>query len=791
MTHIKLNPLSVFISALTIPVAIPSWSQSSDDLSFLEEIVVTARKVQESEQDLPITVAAYSGNELEQKAVFDVQGMQAAAPGLQVSTSNQSGYPIFAIRGSETQNDVDGAVGIYFGDVPVLSTAAIANSFFDVASVEVLKGPQGTQFGANSTGGTVSIRPNLPTDEFEGHVKAGYGDYNRTEFEGIINVPVNDVLKFRLAGNYVERDGYIENKSAGGNIPDEFWDENHYSLRGSMRIETGSITSDTVVDYFNADELFQLPIPVLFVDPTFGFLPLSANPEAFGDRVGTRDTVYLAPNLTGLDRPLTTESDLWGIQHVLNIDVNDHFSIRNVTGYRDDDRAASERSGPTSVHTITVLTGEDSNRFVNDLTLRYEGMDGKLTLSGGAYYQDDERTYNIVAAAAQNIFFAGAAEPFIPAGTPVTSNIHIYREREVTSKAIYANLDYELTEKMTIGAGIRRNWDETALAYTPSTGFGLPDMGSNAFPDASTPCSFLDLAGYSDVDFDNCVGYRDDTFQEESWNLVLSYQVSDYTLTYAKVGKGYIAGTVNDNLREVPTVEPETQLQYEVGLKSDWQLAGRPIRTNLALYYGTIKDKQIVQNANYDDGATANGIINAAEETVQGLDLDIQYGLTDNVTLEVSYAYVDAQFDEFSFPALGGPVRTLVPAQDLSGEQPARVPEHQFNGTITYDLPVNSEYGEVTASLSAYYTSETRMVNVDTTGPFGDEYITLEDYWLTNGSINWGNIGGSSFSANLWVRNISDEEYAVARDAQFFTFGYASIRYGAPRTYGLNLTYAF
>lgn len=777
----KHKPLVISIAMLTSSMIHPVWAQDSGAKPVLEEVLVTARKKLESEQTLPITVAALTGAELSNQVVLDVRDLQAAVPGLQVSTSNQAGFPIFAIRGSETQNNIDGAVGIYFGDVPVITTTAVANAFYDIGSVEILKGPQGTQFGANSTGGTVSVRPNLPTDEFEGYVKAGYGDYDRTELEGVINIPVTDVLRFRFAGNYLERDGYIDNKSAGGNIPDEFWDEDHYSLRGLMRIETERLTNDTIVDYYDADELFYLPIPTLFTDA--GGYP-NSNPENFGDRVGKPDTVYLAPNLTGLDRPLNTETELWGVQNVLNFAIGDDWSIRNVTGYRDDDRDASERSGPTSVHTITVLTSDENDRFVNDFTLQYDGG-GRLRGALGYYYQDDNRDQGIVATAAQNILISVL-------GAPIANNVRIWNERENTFEAIYANLEFDLTDRLTIAGGYRYNWDEVKLAYTPSGGLGLPDMGSNFFPDETAPCKPLEFAAYPKVDLDRCVGYSDADFEEDSWNLALSYNINTTTLAYARVAKGYIAGGLNNNLREVPAFDPETQIQYEIGLKSDWDLGGAPIRTNVAVYYGEIDDKQIVQNASYDDGTPANGVINAAEETVQGVDLDIQLIPVDGLTLSVSYTYIDAEFDSFQFPGLGGPDGpSFVPPQDLSGEQPARVPENQFNGTISYDFPIDQQYGFVTATLSAYYTDSTRVRNTDITGIYGASYITLDDYWLFNGSIIWDEIAGSSFGAKLWANNLFDEEYENSKDAQFNTFGYATTRYGAPRTYGVSVTYNF
>lgn len=745
----------------------------------LEEIVVTARKTRETEQSLPISISAFSQAELENKVIQNVQDLEAVAPGLNVADNNQGGAPVFAIRGTATANLVDGGVAVYLDDVPLVSTIGVVNAFYDIDSVEILKGPQGTQFGTNTTGGTISVRATKPNDELEGYIKGGYGDYDRREFEGMINLPVNDFLKFRVAGNYVKRDGFVKNPDHADITPSRYFSDDHWSLRASMRMETERVVSDVVFDYYDQDDLKTPNIPIEFRDTA---VP-GANPADFGAQVGDRDHIFIGPNVSGIQKEHFNRHELWGIQHVLEIEFSDTVSLRNVIGYRDDLNDTSEDNGGTPFYLIEVLTRAWAERWIDDLTLRFNLLDGRMRANVGGFYLDDERKGGVVANAAQTTFMALGFGP-------LTQNIRSFSRRNFESKAVYTNVDYDLTDRLTFAAGFRYNWDSGDTEYTPAGGLGLPDIGEDFLPDnVTTFCNAPALVPFPDVDLVSCIGRNDDKWRAESWNIGLNYQAADHTLVYGKVSHGYLAGGFNLGLREVPVFEPETNTQWEAGVKSDWTIGGRPIRTNVAVYYGIIDDKQVVQNTNYDDGTSANGVFNAAKQEVYGTDIQIQYSPADGLMLDASWAYLHAKFDKFAFPAIGGPVTTLQPAVDLSGNTPATTPKHQIHLGVSYVLPIESSAGEVAATFMGYFTDDMVLRNrVD------DEnlpYVTVPSYWVFNGSITWDEIFGSGFSAQLWGKNLFDKEYINSRDVQFGTFGYATVRYGEPRTYGLSVAYSF
>lgn len=809
MTSWIRNNYAVSAAALAVAMAAaPAMAQTAQPAGETDEftdIVVVARKVGERQQSLPIAITALSSSDIKNKVVVNVQDLQAVTPGLTASINPQGAAPIFAIRGTATENLIDGGVALYFGDVPVLSSYTLANNFYDVSSVEILKGPQGTQFGTNTTGGTISFRPQAPTDKLEGYVTAGYGNYDRREIEAAINLPLSEALKFRFAGNYVKRDGYVNNPlggAASNNLtPAKFWDEDHYGLRGSMRVELEGFTNDLIVDYYNQDQADNPQIPIVFADASG--VP-GSNPANFGARIGGPGLVFIGADPAtavfgpAVQRPYFLKAEIWGVQDVLKFDLSDSLSIRNVIGYRNDDVDSSQNNSGTSLAIISVQTHDKNTRFVNDFTLQYRGLDGRLRGSLGFYYQKDHKKQGVVANAAQNILRAFGAPAF------VVSNNVVGRELNFKSTAVYGNVDYDVTDKLTLTGGLRYNWDDYNIRFSSASGngapyVGIPVVGAPVSIPAGVTCSAGALSSYSGANgtssLANCLGLRDGSSSAASFNAVATYKFTDRALAYAKVSHGYLSGGLNTNLREVPRYAPEKNTTYEIGAKADWHLGDRPIRTNIALFYSKIKNKQVVNNYTYDDRTNGNGVFNAARETVYGFEVEGRYSPVDGLTFDASYSYVHAKFDKFLFPAAGGNGNgggvTLIPATDLSGNKPAQTPSGQLNLAASYDLPVSDTVGKITTTVSAYHTTTILGNNIDRTRGLGKQFNEIPAYWLVNASVNWENVLNSPISARFWVKNVFDKEYKTFINAQFPAFGYAVAKFGEPRTYGVSATVRF
>ncbi|SKC03197.1 TonB-dependent receptor [Sphingopyxis flava] len=773
----------------------------------LGEIIVTARKVGESSQSLPITVTAFTGEDLANKVVKSAQDLQAVTPGLTVSNNSSGGTPIFAVRGTATELGIEGGVAVYFNDVPLISTAGIANSSYDVSTIEILKGPQGTQFGTNTTGGTISVRSNLPTGEFKGYVMAGYGNFNRRELEGMINIPVNDVVRLRFAGNYVKRDGYINNPDNGGISPKSYQNENHYSFRGTLSIETGSLKNYLIADYYNRDEAPFGQIPTIFAPSLSGVYLPTLFPQA---KLGDYNTIYQGPNPSPNQTSHFGKADLYGIQNRTELEISSALSLRNVLGYRNDHTTISEDNPSVTPVVVDVLRDDKTSQWTDDLTLRYENSELGLRASLGGYYSFMRRETGFNVNVLQGLY-AFFGFPTSPDSVINTNNFEIKTFR---SRAVYFNADYDLTRTITAQGGFRYNWDSVNSTVTagsnlanPATPFGtLPAFGPDFFPSAHKPCNVSSMVGYSNFNPANCSASRAAEFRAPSWMFGITNKFSDKVLGYAKISHGYLAGGTNFTLRDQgrTTFDPEKNTMIEIGVKADWRLAGRPIRTNLALYRGKITDKQVYANANYNDppGSTGFGVVNAAKESVYGFDVEMRYSPVAGLTLDLSYNYIKAKFDEFLYPGLGGngngmpsglPGDAFIPAVDLSGTTPAQTPKHQMNVAATYDWPVSPDIGNVSTTLSVYYTSSITQANrlSDFDRAAAGALNTVPGYFLANASLNWGNIMKSPVSLQLWMRNILNKHYVTASQIQIATFGWATQTYGAPRTFGASAKVMF
>ncbi|SKC03366.1 TonB-dependent receptor [Sphingopyxis flava] len=791
--QIKMKSKTSYVAAVSMAAisvalaAVPAVAQDAQAPTEFEDIVVTARKVAESAQSLPITVAAFSGAELTKKVVLNVQDLQTVTPGLTIGAAATAGAPIFAIRGTATELGIDGGVALYMNDVPVISSFTIANAFYDVSTVEVLKGPQGTQFGTNTTGGTISVRTNRPTDRFEGYVKGGYGNYNRRELEGMINLPVNDVLGFRFAGNYVKRDGYVKNPIAAGGAPKEFSSEDHYSARGTMSLNSGPVNSVLILDYFNRDEEPIAQIPV-----AFGPTPTGVNLTNLGAQTGTRKTIFVGADPSGVRKPFFGKAKLFGLEHLLEIELSDSLSLRNVVGYRHEDTDTSEESSGTTITQVHTTGSTKNDQWTDDLTLRYTGLDGRIRASLGGYFSQRDKSQGLNSAVVQGVYLT-----FFNA--PLVTEIHTFERAKFKSKAVYFNSDFDITETLSVTGGFRYNWDRIKSAGSRASGNGvLATYGYNFYPTATIPCSANAFTGFVDFDLATCSGTRSASFRAPSWMFAVTNKFNSDVLAYAKISHGYLAGGLNFTIREVPAFKPEKTTMMEAGVKADWSVGGRPIRTNVAIYHGKTSDKQVFYNFNYDDGSAGFGVFNAAKLSVYGADFEMRFSPVDRLTLDASYNYIHSKFDKFLFPAVGGngdgqTGTTLVPATDLSNSTPAQTPEHQFNVAASYEWPLDPSAGTVTSTISGYYTSKITQTNVfpPYNATFGQVYNTIDGYFTANASLNWENVMGSPISAQLWVRNLFDKNYIVYRGTQFQAFGYSTVIYGAPRTYGASATFRF
>lgn len=812
--YVRRTPLAAAIAAVAAGSAQflgaqPVLAQEAPrEQRVLEEVLVTARKQEESVQDVPVSIVPVTDTALKANHVVSVLDLPQIVPGLTVMVNSQGGAPTFAIRAAKADNGTSDTVTAYIDDVPIAMPVGIANMTYDLQSISVLKGPQGTFFGTSTTGGAMIFRPNKPTGEFEGYVEAGAGDYNLWNTEGMVNVPISDTVQVRVAGNWYNRDeGFVNNRTPGNGNPGELNDDEYYSGRGTLRLQPNEkLLSDTEFHYYESDHEINQEILVALRDRfnyrTFlGGLEVPVDWALAGVTVpgGTED-VATGPH------PSYYQAEMQVIANTTTYEINDNVSVKSVLSWQNIETDTSQDNDTTPRAIVNGRTAHDLEQWTAEFSLDWATSDERVRNKTGVFFLDKEletgNHYKLLDLPYDAPPLAGLLASFYP-----LASINNYK-REFESQAIYSQFTVQITDIWTMTFGGRYTWDKGDYAANGYTVLGRANV--DAIPwgvfSGPYPCSGA-LALYDDFDPVACTGTREFEDSAASGLLTFEGRFGDH-LAYVSTRHGYLVGGFNNNVsvRQGQLFAPEQVDDLEIGLKSDWQLAGSPIRTNIALFYGQYTDQQRVQNgADPDTGATYISVGNAGSTTFYGLDLDVTYQPTENLTLTLGWNNVTAEYDEFEAPLNMPNVPGGVQFIDLEGEQAAQTPKNIVTASATYVWPLGSHLGELSSSVSYSWRDDTthhdspsvictlvngecRPENITTSFTDLDE---IPAYDLVNFSTSWRGVMGSPFDVRLWVKNVFDEEYEVYGSNQMAQFGYATYFYGNPREYGLNLRYNF
>lgn len=762
---------------------------AAPSLIALEEVVVTARRRTESLQDVPIAVTAMSEDYLRMSNIVELTDLRTHVPSLGITVAGTStNIPQVALRGlrpSEVLITLDPAVPMYFSDVVMTPTHGTNLAMYDLASVQVLKGPQGTLFGRNSTGGAILIEPKRPGHEFGGYLETRLGNYDLRTVEGAVDLPVGDRVQFRLAGRTVERDGYQRNVADNALHGKRFWDEDSDSARLSMNVDvTDNLSNLLVVGYDKNEMLARVGRPVAF-NPTSS---LGGLVDRFHNQDGAVDAALERARQRGVH---DVETDVLARDKVENTlvtntttwDLTDSLTVKNIFGYRKVNYSAASDTDGTALPLFgtPVTVGSDVTRDVQARTTQAEQFSNELQLAGTSFA--DRLTwltgvywYDMDASESSPVLIAGAGGGFggMEQNSPQGSV-------ENEAYGLFAEGTYSLTDRLDVTLGARQSWDKRSVtvANTRSGNCIVSDRDGVLLPN------------------DACARTESERFSSPSWRAVVDYQVTPDAMVYGGVSTGYRSGGFNlrgtDNVSLIPYDE-ETVMTYELGSKSDWQFAnGMSLRTNVAVYLSKFDDIQKTQDL-VVDGVLGTNIVNAAEAEVKGLEFEAFFNPTQNLELMASYSYVDAEYKSWVKPGSGG---TLL---DVSNAEFPWIPEHSANAYIKYYVPVDPAIGDISLMASIYWQGEMSLdedVGVNALGypePARSAFLANEyesSYSVINLRADWRSVMGSSFDLGIWVDNLRDEEYVVGGLTVEDSQGWASRVYGAPRTYGATLRWSF
>ena len=775
-----LSLLAAAVSAIYTPPVVAAANKGPA----LEEIVVTVRRRVEMEENVPIAIKAMTGDFLRTQNIGKIEDLGTKVPSLRISGAGGSlNEPIISLRGQRPAESVfaqDPAVPMYFNEV-VISPAQGSNlGLYDLQSLQVLKGPQGTLFGRNSTGGAVLMTPKRPGTELGGYAEVKLGDYKLRGFEGAIDLPVNESLQLRISGRKLDRDGYQKNVADNSLHGDTYGDEHSKNLRISINYSQGSLSNLVVLAQDENDIAAAVPITTA----ANGSVGLGAYAAVVPGWSAWLDGVQ-----RNIDRhdPWKVETDLKSEEYVKNVfasnttefELTDDLTLKNVFGYRkvnfetatDIDGTVfpgwgawtSGAPGVTSHPRPTLL---ESEFFSDEFQFLGSAFDGDMDWIAGLYWSNLDAT--------QDYLLQTSPAPTYDSGITTAVN---------KSYGAYGEATYTFTEEWSVTAGIRQSWDDRELTVdkwrdVDRTVCNVTGPGGATLPDCSRTVS--------------------EKFNSPTWRVSANYTPAYGQLMYASVSTGYRAGGFNTRGNSDATLKPfneETVTTYELGHKADWH----SLRTGAAIYWQDYED--IHYTRSFDDGGTiVTRTENAGAARIKGVELDVTAVPLESLLFSLSYSYVDAEFTK-RYDLIGGV------EVDSSGDDFVYIPKQSATGTVTYTLPVDEALGDLSLTASIYWQDDMKthpLINEFPIMPaaFGGtwsdadvkamtDFSEVDSYSVWNLRFDWRGIMGSGFDVAAYVNNVEDKQYVLGGLNVVDSGGYGAYTYGAPRTVGASLRYSF
>ncbi|MBW2368408.1 MAG: TonB-dependent receptor [Deltaproteobacteria bacterium] len=707
----------------------------------LEEVVVTAQKREENLQDVPISITAISEGRLEQLGAREIADVQNFAPNVDFGNTLTNDNPSIRIRGIRTSASnigFEAGFGVYVDGVYMGRNSALNQTLADVALMEVLRGPQGTLFGKNTTVGAFNITTRRPSEDLELNVQVEAGNYNLKRARGHISGPiVADKLFGKITLFKDLWDGFYENLNPGTH---DAVDEDQIGGRGELRY-TPTDDLDIALRFDHAySDRYAIPWniddtdPHLFPHPIFGVvLPVNFP----GNNPGT-----ISQDDTSEERTIE------GTSLTMDYGFGDGYSLTSISALRglevqiqgDMDSTAYDILGIDLISEYTQLTQE----------LRITSPAGrKLEYVAGLYF------YSQDAKSIADTIALGVVFPFGPWPTVNSATIRINTEVDTKSAAVFLDGRYALTDRFKLLFGARYTQEEKDLK--------MKQQGVFMF--------FPDIATFTDSRSD----------QEISPTVGLSFSASDNVTMYGRVARGFKSGGWNSSMigysvllpSGAPDVakmsfNPEFMTSYEVGMKSE--LFDHRLRLNTAMFYTDYEDMQLRIYRGIEGEITAN----AGEARSMGFELEIDAMPTNNLRITAGLGYADAEYTKLDLD-------DSVPGNQNGQRMPG--PKWSTNLNLTYTIPMS--FGEIIGGVDYSYKTKSFGSAND---PEETEFGSSE---LINARLSMNIF--DSWQIAAWGKNLMDKENVIARigDYNLELVRMDVVNYGAPRTFGLTVTYNY
>jgi len=770
---------ALLIGAPLTPALAQQPAAGSQEAETIEQVVVTARRREESLQDTPVAITALSAAELEQQQVVGTTDLDKVAPNLQFHsygtlTGNNSAAQVF-IRGvgqTDATPAVDPGVGIYIDDVYMGRSVGGAMDFRDIASVQILRGPQGTLFGRNTIGGAVLLTTNAPGDGAGNSVRLGFGSDNLFEAYGAFDLPLSETWSVRMSVGTRQRDGYVTRVSDGVDLGDE----DMYTGQLAVRWKPSDQLNFTLrADYTKEDENGS-PFVFQAMNETATFVgaasqaagcPNMLDPLPPPVRVGPladprcgNDAQYLGPFKNGGTYPASSTLENHGASLVVDWDISDTFSFKSITA----DRRLNWTGTRDADNTPLLILHTNYNSTSEQFSQEFQGLIDTARLDGvvGLYYFDEDSFDRLL----------------VPLGNPGTSYDTQRVSMDAKAKAAFTEWTYEITDAFSVSAGVRYTEETKGLQAT------MFNVAPASRPEPVPPTALCPFAGPPPTQT-NCLFLTTNRFEREFTATTKSasaqYRFNDKVMTYLSWADGFKSGGFNQRYNAAPpgnapiSFDPETVETFELGLKLD---PTDNLRLNIAAFTSDYDDIQMT----YRLGVVPL-LFNAGVASIDGGEIELNYAPTPELRLDASIGYLDAGFDTITPPPPFGPVTPTATAT-LDSSLPF-APEWQGHLGLSYDFHAGSSW-MFTPRADGSYTAEQFFDAGNSV-----EIAQTDDVTLVNASLTLASVDDKWRIALSGV-NLTDELYPVAGTSSLTTAsGYAEIIYARPRTYSLSATWSF
>lgn len=744
--YLNKNGLCQRVSAgLLLAISNMPMASAQSNTLMLEEVIVTATRREQNVNDVPLAVSAFSAEDMRRAGVAEVKDLARISPSLNIeSGTSESGNTEVRMRGVGTNGSnpgLEASVGIFIDEVYRSRSGLAMGEMLDIDRVEILRGPQGTLFGRNTSAGALSIHSAVPDYEMGGRIVADVQNYSGRKLElGVTGPLVADKLAFRLAGLHYERDGFIENRVG----PEEMYDRDRSLFKGQMLWDVSEDLQLRLIGDYSKQQEQCCAADYVVAGPTAPIV------QSLGGIVKTDPFAYK----TQVNFKSKDNNEEYGVTLLADWQLSDALNLKYVGAWRDND-VESNLDPDSSNLDLLQGTNNESDIKLQTHELRLSGQHGRLDWLVGSYYYEEniDVSWRLVFGSQFGEYFSellsgGLLPPSLfPEGMGDDQRLF---DQDADGFALFTHNVVELTDALDLVLGLRWSKDNKD--------------GAGEVENTSIHCDLVPSLICPTPSFD------ESNSDDEPTGTLKLVHTADNTMFYGGYTRGYKAGGFNlDRDASITSTQfkPEIVDSYEIGAKITG-LDGR-LQLNTAVFYSTFDDYQI----NEFDGISFS-ITNAGEAESKGIEMELDYLINEEFGLSLGVTRLNAEYKEHpGFNSAG---------ESLEGEPLSRAPDWSGVASLRYATQLG-EYAFSANLIAAYADDQNIGANADPEAEQGSTTKVDAQMSLATADQNW--------MLTLWGKNIFEEDYNVAIFTSPLQAGSYSAFRGQPRTYGLTVRRQF